>query len=41
MIEYHGDPQNYIILACYNRTILILNPSRNWIEASFDLEEAI
>ena len=39
--EFHADPANYVILACEYGKIKILQPSRNMIVASFDIELAI
>ena len=37
MIDYHADPQNYIILACDDGIIEIFYPYKNKIVESFDL----
>ena len=39
--EFHGDPKNYVILACEKGTLIIYKPVRNLIIASFDMEQAI
>ena len=39
--EFHGDPQNYVLLACERGTVIVYKPQRNLIMAQFDMEEAI
>ena len=39
--EFHGNPQNFVLLACEKGTIIVYKPQRNLIIALFDMEEAI
>ncbi len=39
--DFHGDPLNYVLLACEKGTILVYKPQRNMIMATFDIEEAV
>ena len=39
--ELHSDPETYVIMGCENGLIKILQPARNHVIASFDLEQAI
>lgn len=39
--EFHGDPNNYVLIACENAKIIVYKPQRNMIMAQFDMEEAV
>lgn len=40
-VDFHGDPQNFVLLACERGTIIVYKPQRNMIMGQFDMEEAI